>query len=61
MCFSVEEIDFEEVYPNEKEHRILILYNLSEYKKLSFNFKNTGLVCGDELLIAPMQGSILPK
>ena len=58
VCFSLEEIDFEEVDIEDKEHRILILYNLSDVNKLSFSFKNTGLVCGDELSIEPIQGTI---
>jgi len=61
VCFSLEEIDFGEVDVNETEHRILILYNLSETNKLSFSFKNTGLVCGDELTLDPISGSLPPK
>jgi len=50
----MEEIDFGEVNVNESEYRILILYNLSKTTKLSFLFKNTGLVCGDELILDPI-------
>ena len=57
----MEEIDFGVVNVNEIEHRVLILYNLSETNKLSFSFKNTGLVCGDELTLDPIQGSLIPK
>ena len=54
VCFSLEEIDFGTVDVKEIEHRVLILYNLSENNKLSFSFKNTGLVCGDELTLDPI-------
>ena len=57
----MEEIDFGDVNVNESEYRILILYNLSSTHKLSFSFKNTGLVCGDELILEPIQGTILSQ
>ena len=61
VCFSLEEIDFGLVKAQESEHRILILYNLSEESPLVFNFKNTGLVCGDELTIEPISGELEAK
>ena len=50
----MEEIDFGDINVNESEYRILILYNLSDTNKLSYQFKNTGLVCGDELTLDPI-------
>jgi hypothetical protein len=34
---------------------------LSENNKLNYSFKNTGLVCGDELTLDPISGSLPPK
>lgn len=50
----MEEIDFGDVNVNNSEFRILILYNLSKTHKLTFSFKNTGLFCGDELILEPI-------
>ena len=44
VFFSIEEIDFGELEPEQCEHRIIILYNLSNVNRLNFKFKTTGLI-----------------
>lgn len=43
VFFSIEELDFGEILPGTSEHRIIILYNISPNRKLSFKIKETKL------------------
>lgn len=43
-AFSIEEIDFGEVDPEVPSKRMVILYNMSQTQKLSFEFFKTGLL-----------------
>lgn len=69
VFFSIEEIDFGELVPLKSAHRMIILYNLSNQKKFSYDFGSSyfalsnnrpGLCCGDEFLIEPINGEIEP-
>ncbi|KAL4426641.1 hypothetical protein ABPG74_018719 [Tetrahymena malaccensis] len=70
VFFSIEEIDFGEMKPGKAAHRCIILYNLSETQKLSYDFGTSsfalssnkpGLMCGDECTIEPMNGTLEPN
>lgn len=66
VFFSIEEIDFGVLRPNQTSHRMIILYNLSKNTSLNFEFPTQGagqlgkpgLTCGDEFLIEPSAGEI---
>jgi hypothetical protein len=58
--FSTEEIDFEVVKNGKPSNRIAVIYNRDQHSELKFSFKSTQLVCGDDLLINPIQGTIAP-
>ncbi|EAR97146.2 MSP (major sperm protein) domain protein (macronuclear) [Tetrahymena thermophila SB210] len=68
VCFSIEEIDFGELKPHQQITRVIILYNLSNNEKLSFDFtygfslqtKAPGLICEDKFSIEPSQGRLNP-
>lgn len=60
VFLSIEEIDFGELAPGKSEHRIIILYNLSQTNKLKFRFKKTGLICSDILNLEPLEGNLDP-
>jgi len=61
VFFSIEEIDFGELESGKSEHRILLLYNVSKTNRFSFKFNQTGLVCMDDLLLDPMNGTVEPE
>jgi hypothetical protein len=57
-AFSLESIDFGEVSPEAPTNRFVILYNLHEDQKCTFEFKTTGLMCGDGLKLEPKKGEL---
>jgi len=60
-AFSIEEIDFGEVDPEEPSKRMVILYNMSHTQKLSFEFFKTGLLCTDNINLMPISGELEPN
>lgn len=58
--FTTEEIDFGVVKNGKPTHRLVVIYNRDQHADFKFSFKSTQLVCGDDLLINPIQGSIAP-
>lgn len=60
-AFSTEEIDFGELETGEHSNRFVILYNLNPTQKLKFDFTKSGLMCGDNLRLEPMQGELKPN
>ena len=66
VFFSIEDIDFEEVQPEETKYRLVILYNKSQDHSLTFDFptlssmsaNRQGLTCGDKFTIEPYQGTL---
>lgn len=59
-AFSLESIGFGEIAPEQPTNRFVILYNLHEDQKCSFEFKVTGLMCGDGLKLEPKKGELKP-
>ena len=59
MFFSIEDIDFEEMEPEETKYRLVILYNMSKDHALTYDFptqsalavNKQGLTCGDKFVI----------
>ena len=60
-AFSTESIDFGDLEANEPSRRFVILYNLNPTQKLKFDFQKSGLMCGDNLRLEPMQGELKPN
>lgn len=60
-AFSTESIDFGELESGEASRRFVILYNLNPTQKLKFDFQKSGLMCGDNLRLEPMQGELKPN
>lgn len=61
-AFSIEEIDFDEVDPDSSsKKRMVILYNMSQTQKLSFEFFKTGLLCTDNINLMPISGELEPN
>lgn len=60
-AFSIEEIDFGEVDPEVPSKRMVILYNMSQTQKLSFEFFKTGLLCTDNISLMPISGELEPN
>lgn len=60
-AFSIEEIDFGEVDPEVPSKRMVILYNMSQTQKLSFEFFKTGLLCTDNINLMPISGEVEPN
>jgi hypothetical protein len=60
-AFSTESIDFGDLEANEASRRFVILYNLNPTQKLKFDFQKSGLMCGDNLRLEPMQGELKPN
>lgn len=69
VFFSIEDIDFEEMKPEETKYRLVILYNMSKDHSLNFDFptqsslaaNKQGLTCGDKFIIEPFQGTLEPN
>jgi len=60
-AFSYESIDFGEIESGQTSNRFVILYNLSQTQKLKFDFLKSGLMCGDNLKLEPMNGDLEPN
>ncbi len=60
-AFSYESIDFGELEAGQISNRFVILYNLHQSQKLKFDFQKSGLMCGDNLKLEPMQGELEPN
>lgn len=66
VFFSIEDIDFEEMQPDETKYRLVILYNMSKDHSLNYDFptqssltsNRQGLTCGDKFTIEPYQGTL---
>ena len=64
MFFSIEDLDFGKMKPNTTKYRMIIMYNMSKDKSLSFDFNpqvqnsKTTLTCGDKFLIEPSSGTV---
>lgn len=59
-AFSYETIDFGELETGQTANRFVVLYNLSKTQKLKFEFLKSGLMCGDNLKLEPMNGDLEP-
>jgi hypothetical protein len=60
-AFSIEEIDFGEVDPEVPTKRMVILYNMSQTQKLTFEFFKTGLLWTDNINLMPISGELEPN
>ena len=60
-AFSIEELDFGEVYPEIPSIRMVILYNMSPTQKLTFKIFMTGLLCIDNINLMPDSGEVEPN
>lgn len=60
-AFSYETIDFGELEASQLCNRFVILYNLHSTQKLKFDFLKSGLMCGDNLKLEPMNGELEPN
>lgn len=60
-AFSTEEVDFGDVQKGIPARRFVILYNLSPFQKLKFDFAKTGLMCADEINLVPISGELEPN
>lgn len=60
-AFSLETVDFGQLKTGENCNRFVILYNLHQQNKLKFDFKKSGLMCGDNLKLEPMSGELEPN
>ena len=58
--FSTEYIDFGKCCPESPKFRTVFIYNKSPKKEFKFTFKETELVCGDELIIDPFTDIVRP-
>jgi hypothetical protein len=66
VFFSIEDIDFEKMEPEETKYRLVILYNMSKDRSLTYDFptqssltaSRQGLTCGDKFSIEPFQGTL---
>lgn len=64
VFFSIEDLDFGKMKANSTKYRMIIIYNMSKDKSLSFDFNSQssnskmGLTCGDKFVIEPSAGSL---
>eukprot|EP00357_Protocruzia_adherens_P031746 CAMPEP_0115013128 /NCGR_PEP_ID=MMETSP0216-20121206/25201_1 /TAXON_ID=223996 /ORGANISM="Protocruzia adherens, Strain Boccale" /LENGTH=1245 /DNA_ID=CAMNT_0002382423 /DNA_START=124 /DNA_END=3861 /DNA_ORIENTATION=+ len=61
VSLSLEEVDFAEVDETRPSRRIVVLSNMSKVDTFRFEFKKTGLICGDELNMDPIVGEVAPS
>ena len=58
--FSIEEISFGKVEYGISSSRIVIIYNKSPNLEFKFTFKETAILCGDDLILDPVVGTVIP-
>ena len=58
--FTVEEISFGKVVFGVPSSRIVIIYNRSSNLEFKFAFKDTEIICADDLILDPLSGTVSP-
>lgn len=58
--FTVEEISFGKVAYGIPCSRVVIIYNKNPSLEFKFNFKDTEIICGDDLVLDPLSGTVSP-
>lgn len=59
--FSVEYLDFGKAEFGKAIHRMVVIYNRNPALELKFSFKPTEIICGDELILDPISGTLGPN
>lgn len=58
--FSIEEISFGQMEYGVPSTRIVVIYNKNPSLELKFSFKDTEIICGDDLVLDPVSGTVSP-
>lgn len=59
--FSIEDIDFGVLKGTSPERHMVVIYNRHVDQPFTFEFKPTGLICGDTLILDPVNGEVPPN
>lgn len=58
--FTTEEISFGKMHYGIPSSRIVALYNKNSSLELKFTFKETDVICGDDIVLEPLSGTVSP-
>jgi hypothetical protein len=58
--FTVEEISFDKMHYGVPTSRVVALYNRNSSLELKFTFKETDVICGDDIVLEPLSGTVSP-
>ena len=58
--FTIEEISFDKMHYGVPTSRIVALYNKNPSLELKFTFKETDVICGDDIVLEPLSGTVSP-